>query len=76
MSLNTIYDNGTHSIKSAGRLLNESEVARVWRDSELLATDWIVTTTDHPQHAAYLEYRQSLRDWPDSLDFPNKRPEL
>lgn len=49
---------------------------RKWRDLELQRTDWIVPVTDHPQHAAYLAYRQALRDWPDSDAFPNNRPEL
>ena len=72
MSLNKISEN----TYSAGRLQNESELAVVWRDSELVATDWIVPTTDHPQHSAYLTYRQALRDWPDTLDFPTTRPSI
>ena len=28
------------------------ETARMWRDSELSATDYIVPLTDHPQRAA------------------------
>ena len=27
---------------------------RNWRDEELKATDWIITITDHPEHAATL----------------------
>lgn len=50
--------------------------ARRWRDQELQATDWIVPVTDHPQHAAYMAYRQALRDWPSTADFPDTRPEL
>ena len=38
--------------------------ARSWRDQELRESDWIVPTTDHPQHAAYITYRKALRDWP------------
>ena len=72
----TLFDNGTHSIRVAGRPLNETELATAWRDSELTATDWIIPTTDHPQHAAYIVYRQALRDWPDSGDFPATRPTL
>lgn len=52
------------------------EDPRVWRDSELQATDWIVPITDHPQHAAYLTYRQALRDWPGTADFPDTKPVL
>ena len=72
----TLFESPTHKIESAGRLPNEAEKAKSWRDSELSITDWIVPTTDHPQHAAYLAYRQALRDWPASNDFPATRPTL
>ena len=49
---------------------------RLWRDQELKATDWIVPVTDHPQHAAYMTYRQALRDWPSTADFPDTKPVL
>lgn len=52
------------------------ETARMWRDMELSATDYIVPLTDHPQHAAYMTYRQALRDWPSTDSFPDTRPEL
>ena len=52
------------------------QTARIWRNEELAATDWIVPTTDHPKHAAYITYRKALRDWPSTADFPNKRPVL
>lgn len=54
----------------------KEERLRQWRDDELVSTDWIVPLTDHPQHAAYLAYRQDLRDWPSTTDFPNVRPTL
>ncbi len=47
------------------------EEERQWRDVELKNTDWIVPVTDHPQHDAYLTYRQELRDYPSQSDFPN-----
>jgi len=48
---------------------------RHWRNQELFATDYIVPTTDHPKHAAYMTYRQELRDYPSQPDFPNgERP--
>ena len=52
------------------------EEARMWRDMELSATDYIVPLTDHPQRAAYMTYRQALRDWPSTESFPDTRPEL
>jgi len=48
----------------------------MWRDMELSATDYIVPLTDHPQRAAYMTYREALRDWPSTDSFPNTRPEL
>jgi len=74
--MNTIFDNGTHKIITSGRLPNKSEIAVAWRDVELASTDWVVPTTDHPQHSAYLTYRQALRDWPTSGSFPATRPVL
>lgn len=55
---------------------SEEEIAREWRNSELLSSDWIVPVTDHPQHAAYKTYRTKLRDWPSTSDFPDTKPTL
>lgn len=52
------------------------EAARMWRDRELKATDYIVPLSDHPQREAYMTYRTALRDWPSTSDFPATRPEL
>ena len=54
----------------------EQETARMWRDMELSSTDYIVPLTDHPQRAAYMAYREALRDWPSTDSFPDTRPEL
>jgi hypothetical protein len=59
-----------------GRVLSAEETARSWRDTELLATDWIIPITDHPQHAAYKTYRTNLRDWPSTENFPDTKPTL
>lgn len=50
--------------------------ARVWRDSELSRTDILVVLPDYPNSDALLAYRQALRDWPDTADFPDTRPVL
>jgi hypothetical protein len=51
------------------------KIEKQWRDMELKASDFIVPLTDHPQHAAYMTYRQELRDYPAQQDFPNgQRP--
>ena len=64
----------TSSVPSESKIKQTS--ARSWRDQELKESDWIVPTTDHPKHAAYITYRKALRDWPSTADFPNKRPVL
>ena len=53
---------------------DKKEIEKAWRNRELFDTDWIVPISDHPQHAAYKTYRQKLRDWPTTSDFPNTRP--
>ena len=50
--------------------------AREWRDAELYGTDWIVPVTDHPQHVSYLAYREALRDWPSTVNFPETKPTI
>jgi hypothetical protein len=50
------------------------EYARQFRNLELCASDYIVPLTDHPKHAEIVVYRQELRDWPDTNDFPDTRP--
>lgn len=50
--------------------------ARQWRDNELQSTDFIVPLTDHPDHAATITYRQELRDWPSTENFPNTKPRI
>ena len=52
------------------------DTARLWRNEELEATDFIVPLTDHPQRAAYMTYRTALRDWPSTSDFPDTKPTL
>ena len=50
--------------------------AREWRDNELAATDWIMPVTDHPDRAAYVTYREELRQWPSTSSFPDTKPTL
>jgi hypothetical protein len=64
------YANGVFSANA--KTLEEKTVEeKDWRDSELRATDFIVPVTDRPNHAAYMAYRQELRDYPAKEDFPN-----
>jgi hypothetical protein len=55
---------------------NSEALAKAWRDSELVATDYIVPLADHPQRDDYIEYRTALRDWPSTESFPDTRPVL
>jgi hypothetical protein len=45
-----------------------------WRRAELEATDTVMHLTDHPSRELILEYRQALRDWPSTEDFPSVKP--
>ena len=48
--------------------------ARMWRDMELSSTD--NTPSDHSQYDAIIAYRVSLRQWPQTADFPATKPTL
>ena len=63
------YQLATQGLDSAG-------LGREWRDSELKSTDYISQTPDFPNRDKYLTYRQKLRDWPSTTDFPAKKPVL
>lgn len=66
-----------------------SAAARLWRDSELSNSQWLVerhrdevdtgaaTTLTTAQYRALQVYRQKLRDWPEAAGFPadSSRPE-
>lgn len=55
--------------------LSEDE-QRAWRNNELKNTDWILSVADHPGKNMYIKYRQALRDWPETNEFPSSRPTL
>lgn len=65
-----------HYIQTTYRTVTEEETAKNWRNGELQRTDWIVPVIDHPEHSTYLTYRQALRDWPSTSDFPDTKPTL
>ena len=52
------------------------EQAKEWRNFELEKTDSRSAVSDDPQHDAIIVYRQALRDWPTTSDFPNTKPTL
>ena len=49
---------------------------RMWRDHELLRTDSLLLLDDYPQKDGLATYRQALRDWPSTDEFPDTRPTL
>ena len=49
---------------------------KAWRDEELMKTDHVATITDFPNRDNILVYRQALRDWPSTSDFPDTKPTL
>ena len=52
------------------------EQAKEWRNFELEKTDSRSAVSDDPQHDAIIVYRQALRDWPSTSDFPDTKPTL
>lgn len=66
------YENNTFS-KPPLPAITEDE-ARKWRNNELQATDFIVPLSDYPNRDAWLTYRQELRDWTTTSDFPDTKP--
>ena len=65
-------DNGwSHPVKTTEEL--EAE-AREWRNNELKDTDFIIPLSDYPNRDAWITYRQELRDWTDTSDFPATKP--
>lgn len=52
------------------------ETERLWRNEELAMTDMYLSIPDYPNRENYIVYRKQLRDWPETDDFPSKRPEL
>jgi len=67
------YTNETFGPPNKSQEEKEAD-ARSWRNRELLSTDWIVSLADYPKHAEWLTYREELRDWPSTENFPDTKP--
>jgi len=52
------------------------DLAREWRNLELMKTDQMASVPDWPDRDKYLAYRVKLRDWPSTSDFPDTKPTL
>jgi hypothetical protein len=76
--LRYVYDNGTTLEKKHHDPTPTTEEiereAKEWRNSELQNTDFIVPLSDYPNRDAWLTYRQELRDWTATDDFPDTKP--
>ena len=57
------------------KVLKEIE-GRLWRDDELVRTDSLISLPDHPDKDNLTAYRQKLRDWPSTDDYPDTRPTI
>ena len=68
------YDASTNSFSYTQSQIEQQ--AKEWRDSELKATDSLALLPDYPNTQALLAYRQALRDWPSTPEFPNTKPEM
>ena len=56
------------------RSLLSPKMERIWRNEKLKETDSLISLPDYPDKSKLEEYRQILRDWPDTSNFPNVRP--
>jgi len=62
---------------SDASILSEKQLeGRMWRGQELLRTDTLILLPDHPDKDNLTTYRQELRDWPTTDDFPDTPPTL
>jgi hypothetical protein len=59
-----------------GPIKTKEEEEIEWRNSELYRTDSLILLSDYPYKEQLTVYRQALRDWPATPDFPDTRPEL
>lgn len=59
-----------------GPVKTKEEEEREWRDSELSRTDSLMLLPDYPYKKQLTVYRQALRGWPATEDFPDTRPTL
>ena len=64
---------GWHYNKNDNKFYNKNYY-KEWRNEELKLTDYIVPILDHSKRDLWLTYRQELRDWPSTADFPETKP--
>ena len=71
IKINWEYQNGEF-INNDPTISNEEWIE--WRNLELGKTDNIAQTPDYPNRDAWITYREQLRDWPSTADFPETKP--
>ena len=76
--MKTISETATHKIEIPDTAFlnprNEYQ-EKVWRDAELLRTDNLMLLDDYPKKSQLTTYRNLLRNYPNSENFPNgERP--
>ena len=64
------------TLSEAELLLIKQREGRMWRDAELERTDSLSLLTDHPDKDNLTTYRQALRDWPSTGNFPDTKPTI
>ena len=74
--LTAIHPDATSYVRKifANPDITDEYVATVWRNEELNNTDWIEAIPKHSFYSSIISYRQTLRDWPSTTDFPSVRP--
>lgn len=70
------YENYRPFVPPQEAPIPKEDTERAWRDSELFRTDSLVLLPDYPYKEQLTVYRQALRDWPATSDFPDTRPTL
>ena len=65
-----------HPTKEEIKVATLAIEAKRWRDQELKNTDTLSLLADHPNNTNILLYRQELRDWPNTSEFPLTKPTL
>ena len=70
------FDHYELYVKPTSPAPTAEQAARASRNGELVTTDQAAQTPDWPNRDNILTYRQALRDWPSTSDFPDTRPTL
>lgn len=56
------------------RLIVDPDLEREWRNKQLAESDSLMLLADYPNKERLSAWRQVLRDWPNTEDFPQTRP--